>query len=112
MLKSRCLIFVVHFLLLAQKKMNQKKTAPREIGPDSVGNVPFPDKGGDFNIRRSLQRGGDSKNRLFTYHESFCGRGTGLHFRKGIPKHCCFGESSPSLLISRIPEQDGGFYTV
>jgi len=33
---------VVHFLLIAQKKTNQKKRAPRENGSDFVGSAPSP----------------------------------------------------------------------
>jgi hypothetical protein len=46
----------------------------REDGSDFVRSVLFP------------VVGGDSKNRLLRYLEVFCGLGTELHFRKGIPE--------------------------
>jgi hypothetical protein len=68
------------------KESEPKEKGARENGSDFVGIVPFPVVGGDFNIPWYTNLGGNSQNRLLRYLEGFCGLGTELHFRKGIPE--------------------------
>ena len=87
-LEARCFVLHVHFLLLAQKENGRKeKGAPRKwFRQIVVGIVPSPCREGDFNIRRFKWYGGNSQSRLLMWLLSFCGRVTGLHFRKGDPE--------------------------